>query len=76
MSADQVGDIDGGDRQVPQALTDQLKDGGRMAAIFAEGALGVVRIGHKIDGEMNWRFAFNAGAPILEGFAKERAFAL
>ena len=61
---------------VPQALTDQLKDGGRMAAIFAEGALGVVRIGHKIDGEMNWRFAFNAGAPILEGFAKERAFAL
>ena len=62
--------------EVPTALLDQLREGGRMACIFAEGALGVVRIGHKIDGVMNWRFAFNAGAPVLAGFEKEAAFTL
>jgi protein-L-isoaspartate(D-aspartate) O-methyltransferase len=41
-----------------------------------EGALGVVRIGYKIDGDITWRFAFNASAPVLPGFAKEAVFAL
>jgi protein-L-isoaspartate(D-aspartate) O-methyltransferase len=44
--------------------------------LFVDGALGVVRIGYKIDGEMNWRFAFNASAPVLPGFEKSRAFQL
>jgi len=61
---------------VPDTVTDQLREGGRIAAIFAEGALGVVRIGYKIDGLVNWRFAFNAGAPVLSGFEKDVAFAL
>lgn len=59
---------------VPQTLVDQVKDGGRIVAIFAEGALGVVRVGHKIDGVMNWRMVFNAAAPVLNGFRKEVAF--
>jgi len=62
--------------EVPAAISDQLREGGRMACIFAEGSLGVVRIGHKIDGAMNWRFSFNAGAPVLDGFEKTTAFAL
>lgn len=61
---------------VPDTLVDQLREGGRIAAIFAEGALGVVRIGHKIDGVISWRFAFNAGAPVLTGFDDKAAFAL
>lgn len=61
---------------LPAALADQMKDGGRIGAIFAEGALGVARIGHKLDGRIHWRDAFNAGAPILPGFAQTRAFAL
>ena len=60
----------------PEALTDQLKDGGRIACIFLEGDLGVARIGYKIDGALNWRFAFNAGAPVVPGFEQKRAFAL
>lgn len=68
--------VQGAVEVVPDALIAQLKDGGRMACVFAEGALGVVRIGHKIEGTMNWRFSFNAGAPLLPGFAKETAFAL
>ncbi|MCA8880112.1 MAG: protein-L-isoaspartate O-methyltransferase [Rhodobacteraceae bacterium] len=67
--------IEGAVEIVPDAILAQLKDGGRIAAIFAEGALGVVRIGYKIDGAMSWRFAFNAGAPVLPGFAKAQAFA-
>lgn len=62
--------------RVPQAILDQLREGGRIVCIFAEAALGVVRIGQKIDGTVNWRFTFNAGAPVLAGFEAEAAFAL
>ena len=68
--------VQGGVEEIPATLTDQLREGGRMAAVFAEGSLGVVRIGHKIDGSMNWRFSFNAGAPVLTGFEKSAVFAL
>ena len=67
--------VQGAVQDIPAKLTDQLKDGGRIGAIFADGELGVVRIGHKIDGEMNWRFSFNAGAQVLTEFNKESAFA-
>ena len=68
--------VQGAVAHLPEGLADQLKDGGRMACLFAEGALGVVRIGYKMDGRMNWRFAFNAGAPVLPGFEKHSAFTL
>ena len=68
--------VQGGVEQVPAALTDQLREGGRIVAVFHEGSLGIVRIGHKLDGTVNWRFAFNASAPILAGFEEPRAFAL
>jgi len=68
--------VQGGVEVVPDAILAQLREGGRIACIFAEGALGIVRIGHKIDGEVNWRFSFNAGAPVLSGFEGEDAFAL
>lgn len=63
-------------QDVPGALIDQLKDGGRIIAIFAEGQLGEVRLGRKIDGTVNWRRAFNASAPVLAGFEKETIFTL
>lgn len=68
--------IQGAVEQVPEALTKQLRDGGRIVAIFAEGALGVVRTGLFVDGHVSWRYAFNAGAPVLKGFEKEESFAL
>jgi len=68
--------IQGAVEIVPDGVLAQLRDGGRIACVFAEGALGVVRIGHKIDGVVNWRFAFNAGAPVLTGFQKVAAFSL
>ena len=68
--------IQGAVEQVPDAILNQLKEGGRIGCLFMEGALGVVRIGYKIDGDLTWRFAFNASAPVLPGFAKEAAFTL
>ncbi len=62
--------------QVPLEILAQLKDGGRIGAIFAEGALGVVRVGHKSSGHVDWRFAFNAGAPVLPGFEAATGFVL
>lgn len=68
--------LQGAVEHVPEPLIAQLKDGGRMACLFAEGTLGVVRIGFKIDGTMHWRYAFNAGAPVLPGFERRVEFAL
>ncbi len=68
--------LQGAVQEVPDALIAQLREGGRIACVFAEGALGVVRIGRKLDGVMNWRFSFNAGAPVLPGFEKKTVFAL
>jgi protein-L-isoaspartate(D-aspartate) O-methyltransferase len=68
--------VQGGIEVFPDALTAQLKDGGRAAALFLDGSLGVVRIGVRHAGGMRWRDAFNAAAPLLAGFAKARAFAL
>ena len=68
--------LEGAVEHLPDTLADQLKDGGRMAVLFVEGRLGTVRIGYKIDGQMNWRFSFNAGAPVLPGFQRHSAFSL
>ncbi|WP_270731368.1 protein-L-isoaspartate O-methyltransferase family protein [Shimia sp. Alg240-R146] len=68
--------LQGAVEHLPDDILAQVKEGGRIAVLFVDGALGVVRIGYKIDGEMNWRFAFNASAPVLPGFEKSRAFQL
>ncbi|MBW4974950.1 protein-L-isoaspartate O-methyltransferase [Roseovarius mucosus] len=68
--------LQGAVEHLPEVLAAQLKEGGRMACLFMEGALGVVRIGYKIDGRINWRYAFNAGAPVLRGFERHAAFTL
>ena len=68
--------IQGGVEEVPIALTDQLKEGGRIAAPFMEDALGVVRLGAKFDDAVTWRYAFNASAPVLQGFHKASVFRL
>lgn len=68
--------IEGGVEMVPESLSNQLKDGGRIAAVFMDGALGECRIGYKVDGKVSWRLAFNAAAPVLPGFEAEDAFSL
>ncbi|PVH30283.1 protein-L-isoaspartate O-methyltransferase family protein [Pararhodobacter oceanensis] len=68
--------VQGGVEVFPEALAGQLKDGGRAAVMFLEGNLGVVRLGIKTKGTIHWRDMFNANAPLLDGFAATREFAL
>jgi protein-L-isoaspartate(D-aspartate) O-methyltransferase len=68
--------IEGGIEVLPDAITLQLKDGGRIGALFMEAGLGVVRIGLKRGGMIGWRHAFNAAAPVMPGFDRVRAFQL
>ena len=68
--------IEGAVQDIPDALVDQLKEGGRIVTIFLEDALGTARVGYKDAQGVSWRFAFNATAPVLPGFEKRREFAL
>ncbi|MFD1509981.1 protein-L-isoaspartate O-methyltransferase family protein [Lacimonas salitolerans] len=68
--------LQGAVAHLPETIITQIKDGGRILCLFDEGHLGVARIGYKVDGAMNWRHAFNAGAPVLPGFERHAAFTL
>ena len=68
--------VQGAVEQVPEAILAQLKDGGRIGALFMQGALGTARIGLHQDGKVAWRSVFNATAPVLPGFAARRDFVL
>ncbi|MFS4438539.1 protein-L-isoaspartate O-methyltransferase family protein [Paracoccaceae bacterium GXU_MW_L88] len=68
--------IEGGVEEVPVALTDQLKDGGRIGAFVMEGAVGQFRVGYKSDSSISWRAVFDATSPVLPGFIAEDAFSL
>lgn len=68
--------IEGGVGQVPAAILSNLKDGGRVAAVFMQGALGIAKIGHKSGKDVTWRYAFNASLPVLSGFETVSEFAL
>lgn len=66
--------IEGGVEVLPEAITDQLKIGGRIVAIFLEGRGGQARLGIKMDHGIAWRRIFDASAPKLSGFETAKAF--
>ncbi|SPJ23799.1 protein-L-isoaspartate O-methyltransferase family protein [Palleronia abyssalis] len=61
---------------LPDAIIEQLAEGGRIACIFWENNLGICRVGMKVDGFISWRYAFNAAAPVLPGFERKAEFTL
>lgn len=73
--------IEGGIEELPRPLVDQLRHGGRIAAIFMDGPLGICRIGFRAPAgasgpAISWRDAFNASAPVIPAFRRKRSFAL
>lgn len=69
--------IEGGVERVPDAIAAQLREDGRIGALFMDGQHGEARIGRVgPHGRIDWRAAFNAGAPVLSGFATEPVFRL
>ena len=68
--------IQGGVEKIPGSILKQLKNGGRVGAIFLEEGLGTAKIGFKLGDKISWRYSFNASAPVLPGFFKQKDFAL
>ena len=68
--------IEGAVRQVPQAILDQMAEGGRLTAIVsgAPGAMGVAQIFVKDGGVTSGRPLFDAGTPLLPGFTPPARF--
>lgn len=66
--------LEGGIEVLPHALLEQLKPGGRVAAVFIEGNGGQARLGHRTGDRIVWRRIFDATAPLLPGFEKSKAF--
>lgn len=59
---------------VPDALLDQLKDGGRLTAVRSDGGVGQATLWRRHGTSFDARPAFDAGAPLLPGFEKRPGF--
>jgi len=66
--------LQGAVEEIPDTLIDQLKDGGRICAIFRNGNYGECRIGYKSHQKLSWRAVFNASAPLIYGFETKPEF--
>lgn len=69
--------IEGGIERLPDEIAAQLAEGARIAALFMQGEFGEARLGRVgAGGRIDWRAIFNAGAPVLSGFATAPVFRL
>lgn len=66
--------VDGAVSTMPPALLDQLKDGGRLAAVRQDDKLGRATLWRRLGGTFDAQPLFDAGAPILPGFARTPEF--
>jgi len=60
---------------VPAALLDQLKDGGRLVTVISTGRFGAVTQWRRFGDSFDRRWLFDAGAPRLHAFDRPAAFA-
>lgn len=66
--------VEGAVDEIPQALFDQLREGGRLVTVVGQGNAGVATIYLRAGGTISARRAFNAAVKPLPGFAKEPQF--
>ena len=66
--------VSGAMTEPPKALLDQLKDGGRLAAVLDEGEISRAVLWQRSGGTVGSRALFEAGAPILPGFERKPEF--
>jgi protein-L-isoaspartate(D-aspartate) O-methyltransferase len=67
--------LEGSVSEVPQALQDQLAEGGRLVAVVRGDGVGVARLYTRVNGAIGNRPLFDASTPILPGFEKKKEFA-
>ena len=66
--------IDGAVEVVPEALRQQVREGGRLVAIVGTGMAGKAMLFRRVDGDFSGCPAFDAPAPLLPGFEKPPRF--
>jgi protein-L-isoaspartate(D-aspartate) O-methyltransferase len=67
--------LEGSAELVPAAVSEQLKEGGRLACVLGHGPGARAMLYRRIAGELSGRAVFDAAAPPLPGFARPAAFA-
>lgn len=67
--------INGAVETLPDALGAQLKEGGRLVALFLRNGACQCHVLTKAAGGLSRRYAFDAGAPVLDGFREAEVFA-
>ena len=66
--------IEGAVEDVPVPLLDQLAEGGRLVVVLAGRGIGKATLYTRKDGVVGHRQLFDAGLPLLPGFAREAGF--
>ena len=66
--------IDGAVEYLPDAIVDQLDDGGRLGAALIDRGVSRLIVGRKAGGAFGHLSVGDAGAPALPGFVRPRAF--
>lgn len=66
--------VNGAVETLPGGLTDQLRDGGRLVAIFVEGGRTQCRVLTRSGAGLSERYMFDATAPVVRGFERAAAF--
>lgn len=66
--------VNGGVEALPDELTHQLSEGGRLACVSLSGPVGRGRIYERDGAVVSWRNLFDARVPVLPGFAKPLSF--
>jgi protein-L-isoaspartate(D-aspartate) O-methyltransferase len=66
--------INGAVEYVPDALVDQLKDGGRLAGAIIDQGITRLFVGRKAGGGFGFHSIADSATPALPGFARPRAF--
>jgi protein-L-isoaspartate(D-aspartate) O-methyltransferase len=66
--------LNGSTEVVPRAYAPQLKEGGRLTAVVGKGPAAKAMVYRWIDGDFSGWPVFDAGAPLLPGFAAPPAF--
>jgi len=66
--------IDGAIEAIPDAITEQLADGGRLGAAIVDRGITRLVVGRKVGGAFGYLSIGDAGVPALPGFSRPKAF--
>ena len=66
--------FDGAVADVPDALSSQLAEGGRLVAVISDNGVGKAQLMTRHHDQLSSREVFDAGAPLLPGFERSESF--